>query len=81
MQIITLIILVATLTCCKPTKHAPARINARGYYRQGGSLTIRLDSLGVIDSSTARFVEAVRRRFNIDSNKIKYEVRNTQHRQ
>lgn len=80
MKIITITILIAAFTCCKPTKHAPARIDAHGYYRMCGSLTIRLDSLGVIDSSTAKFVEAVRRRFNIDSNQIKYEIRNTQHR-
>lgn len=80
MKINALAILVITFACCKPAKHMPARINAHGYYRMGGSLTIRLDSLGVIDSSTAKFVEAVRRRFNIDSNQIKYEIRNTQHR-
>lgn len=70
------------LICCKPSEKAPTKphkFTGRWIRYRPESLTIRLDSLGIIDSSTARFVEAIRRRFNIDSNKIKYEIRNTQH--
>jgi hypothetical protein len=79
MKIILLILSAIVFAYCKPAKHVPARVKAYSHYRKGGSLTIRLDSLGVIDSNTARFVEAIRHRLNIDSNNIKYEIRHSQH--